>query len=410
MPEKNKLKSRWTRTASVIAGTVLTAGSILAGTASAWATSSPAELTFSPSTGEFGQVTVGESTSMDFTVTNTGHAASSALSVTLTDSSAFSITSNTCTGISLPKNKSCMITVQFAPASAGTATATLSVTGDNNKPGSTATLAVTGTGVEPSHLYWTTAGNSGSGTIMESNLDGSNAQQIGGGTSPTGVAADSTNVYWGDAAAGTITEANPDGTGAQVIVSGQAPKQIAVDTTNGHLYWANFGSGMFGAGSTIWEANLDGSDAHSIASFTGAQGVAVNGTNLFWTQGYDPYNPSQPYGVIEANLNGSDPQVIAPNLQVFELAADSSHIYWTGHDNSGTATVTEANLDGTSPQIVGTGTHEPYNSIFSGVAVNSTNLYWSDLNNGTVTRAGLTGSDPAAIVTGQQFPLSVAVG
>lgn len=406
MSGKSKLKPRWARAASIAAGATLSVGAMFVGTAAAWAVPSPAELMFSPSSGAFGQVTPGDSTSLEFTLTNAGHAASSALSVTLTDSTAFSITSDTCSDISLPKSSSCTITVEFSPTSSGSFSGTLSVTGDNNKPGSSASVALSGTGASSAKLYWSTAGYNGTWTVTQSNLDGTDPQQIATGSGyGGGVAADSTNVYWGTASA--IWESDLNGDGAHVIVPGVAPRQLAVDTANDHLYWANFGSGMFGTDSTIMEANLDGTDAHTIATFTGSEGVAVSGANLYWTQGYDPYNLSQPYGVVKANLDGSGAVVIAPNLQVFDLAADSSHVYWSGHDFSGNATVTEANLDGSNPQTVGT---SGAGGIISGVAVSSTNLYWTDINLGTITMAGLGGSDPSTLFSGLEFPLSVAVG
>ena len=405
MFEKRKLKSHWIRT---LGATALVTGTVLAGTANAGAAPAPKApvLAFSPSSGDFGQVTVGQTSSTEFTLTNSGRAASSSLTVSLAGSSGFTVIGDTCSAVSLPLGRNCTVTVQFAPTSAGAYSGTLTATGDNSRPGAAATISLTGTGVVPGHLYWTTLGFSSSGTIMMAGLDGTNPQEIAGGAGlqAEGVAVDGNHLYWDNSVGGTVVEANLDGTNPKTIVSGQTPVEIAIDTTNGHLYWANSGTGLFGAGSSIMEANLDGSDFHSIANFTGGQGVAVSGTHLYWTQGYDPDNLSQPYGVMEANLDGTDAHVIAPNLQVFQLAADSTHLYWTGHNNSFVATVTMANLDGSSPQTVGTG------NIISGVAVSSSNLYWSDINEGTVTMAGLDGNNPIVVASGQEFPMALAVG
>lgn len=405
MFEKRKLKSHWVRAVSV---TALATGTMLAGTTAGEAAPAPPtpSLAFSSSSGDFGQVTVGQTSSTEFTLTNIGRAASSSLTVTLAGSSAFTVISDTCSTISLPLARTCTVAVQFTPTSAGTYSGTLTATGDNGRPGAVSTVNLNGTGVVPGHLYWTTLGFSFSGTVMMAGLNGTNPEQIAGGAGlqAEGVAVDSAHLYWDNAVSGTVVEANLDGTNPQQIVSGQTPVEIAIDSANGHLYWANSGTGVFGDGSSIMEANLDGTGAHSIASFTGGQGVAVSGTHLYWTQGYDPYNSSQPYGVIEANLDGTGAHVIAPNLQVFQLAADSTHVYWTGHDSNGVGTVTMANLDGTGPQTVGTG------NIISGVAVSSSNLYWTDINEGTVTMAGLNGSNPTAVASGQELPTAVAAG
>lgn len=415
MTAMSKVKSRLARALGIAAGAALVVGTVAAGAAPASAAFGPPvpTLAFSPS-GDFGGVTVGQTSSTVFTLTNSTGPGSGELTIGLTGDSAFTIAGDTCSGTGLGPNMSCTVTVQFAPTSAASYSGTLTATGRHR--GTSTSLDLSGNGVSPvtQRLYWSNRGYSSSeGGIMAADLDGSSVTQIAGvgDFAAGGVAADATHAYWGNTAAGTITMADTDGSDAVTIASGQAPRQITIDTVDGHLYWANFGSGMFGTDSTVMESALNGSDAHSIVTFTGASGVAVSGSNLYWTQGYDPYDPAQPYGVMEANLDGSGAHVIAPNLQVFELAADSSHVYWTGHDSLGNATVTEANLDGSGVHTVVTAPSGlPYSPIFAGVAVSSTSLYWTDLNNDTVYMAGLDGSTPAALVTGQPSVDYVAVG
>jgi hypothetical protein len=77
------------------------------------------------------------------------------------------------------------------------------------------------------HLYWA---NTGAGTIVEADLDGSNPQVIATGQSgPIGVAVDSTHLYWANPGSGTLVEAGLDGSNPQVLVAGQsAPNGVAV--------------------------------------------------------------------------------------------------------------------------------------------------------------------------------------
>lgn len=405
MFEKRSLKLSRARVAGATAGAALVAVAMLGGNATAWAIPSfPPKapvptLAFSPS-GDFGQVTVGQTASTEFTLINTSVAASSSLTVTLAGSSEFSITSDTCTAISLGLNRTCTVTVQFAPAGAGSFSGTLTAAG--MRPGVVTSVSLSGIGVSPysPHLYWTTEGYSYFGRIMMANPNGTDPMQIAGGQNfqPGGIAVDGTHLYWDDTTAGTVVEANTDGSGAVVIETGQTPRQIAIDSVNGQIYWANYGTGVYGVGASLWKANLDGTDPVQIASFTGGQGVAVSGDQLYWTQGYDPYNPSQPYGIMEANLDGSGAHSIV-NAQVFQLAADSTHLYWTGNNG-----VMEANLDGSGARLAGSG------NIISGVAVSGSNLYWTDLNEGTVTMADLDGTSPVVIASGQEIPESVTVG
>jgi hypothetical protein len=65
----------------------------------------------------------------------------------------------------------------------------------------------------------------------------------------------------------------------------------------------------------------------------------------------------------------------------------------------------EAGLDGTNPQTIATGQSGP-----SGMAVDSSHLYWTNQRDGTIVEAGLDGTNPQTIATGQSIPFGVAVG
>src|SRR5215831_18464012 len=124
-------------------------------------------LAFAPSPDDFGLVTTGQAASQTVTLANTGASAVPALKVMLSDPAAFAVTTDTCTGISLGPGTSCTVTVQFAPTSSGTVTATL--TAASKKEAVTTADQLTGTGTPGAHLYWA---NFGSGKIEEANLDG----------------------------------------------------------------------------------------------------------------------------------------------------------------------------------------------------------------------------------------------
>ncbi len=103
-------------------------------------------IAWSPSgTYGYGAVTPGQTASNTFTLKNSGGSATGMLSVSLSGSSAFSITSNACSGTALGKGKSCAVTVQYAPTTAGESdTATLTATG--KKPPGRASVTLTGSG------------------------------------------------------------------------------------------------------------------------------------------------------------------------------------------------------------------------------------------------------------------------
>ncbi len=61
----------------------------------------------------------GTSTTRDFTLTNSGGNATGALTLTISLSGPFTISVDGCTGVSLGPGKSCKVTVQYAPVTAG---------------------------------------------------------------------------------------------------------------------------------------------------------------------------------------------------------------------------------------------------------------------------------------------------
>jgi Abnormal spindle-like microcephaly-assoc'd, ASPM-SPD-2-Hydin len=210
------LRASWRRTAVA----VLAAAVVLSGAGAAAAKPAPSALAFTPSAYDYGQVAVGKTASQTFTLANSGGSASGALTLALSGPSAFTTVGDTCSAISLGPGQSCTVTVQFAPVSAGTDTATLTATG--KKTSAAATLSLTGTGAV---LYWTDFSNGtfSSGTINEASLDGSNPQAlITGQNGPFGVAVDSGHIYWANFGSGTINEASLDGSNPQALITGQS--------------------------------------------------------------------------------------------------------------------------------------------------------------------------------------------
>jgi hypothetical protein len=104
-------------------------------------------LAWSPSGHDYGTIGAGTTAAQEFTLTNSGGSASGALTIALSGSgsAAFSITADACTGTALGKGKSCAVTVEYAPTTAGQSdTATLTASG--KKPSVSASVTLTGSG------------------------------------------------------------------------------------------------------------------------------------------------------------------------------------------------------------------------------------------------------------------------
>ena len=316
----------------------------------------PAALAFIPSPFDFGQVGTGQTSSpQTFTLANTGGQATGALTDTLTGAAAFTVTGDTCTGISLVAGGTCTVAVRFAPASIATDTARL--TGVSANPAVTATAALTGTGVRPRFLYWTDQIGTASGTVSVIPLTGIGTPTtlVTGQASPAGVAVDASHIYWGTVATrvapAMIAEAPLTGGRPTALVRTglDTPSGVAVDAS--HIYWADSGSGTVSGRSLTGGITI----ALYVSTFAAPSGVAV----------------------------------------------DSGHVYWA---NSGNGTINETPLTGGPVTTLFSGQAQP-----CGVAVDSGHIYWTNSGDGTINEAPLTGGPVTTLVTGQPSPVGVAV-
>ena len=106
--------------------------------------------TVAPAALAFGSVTTGTTSApQTITVTNDGDAPLTVASIGVTGTNAASFTATpTGCNVAIAPGATCEITVQFAPATAGPKTATVSIShNSNNVPGTVSNVSLTGTGV-----------------------------------------------------------------------------------------------------------------------------------------------------------------------------------------------------------------------------------------------------------------------
>ena len=318
----------------------------------------------------------------------------------MTGAAAFTITGDTCTGISLTAGGTCTITVQFAPSSAAAGTATLAAASVN--PAVTATDVLTGTGVvHRRFLYWTDQFGTDQGTIKSIPLTGTGppATLVTGQLSPAGVAVDASHIYWATAAApgaqALIQKAPLTGSPPTVLIDDpelESPAGVAVDASN--IYWADSATGI------VYERKLTGGliiPFNQSNPFADPAGVAVDSTHVYWANSSDGT-------IMEARLDTLGPAttLISGQASPWGVAVDSGHIYWT---SSGDGTIKEAPLAGGPVTTLVTGQDNP-----EGLAVDSGHLYWANNDiSGTINEAPLTGGPVTTLVTGQPSPVGVAV-
>lgn len=184
---------------------------------------------------------------------------------------------------------------------------------------------------------------------------------------------------------------------AMFLVTSQVdPQGIAHDATN--VYWGDNDK------NAILKSPLDGGAVTTLASGTyNIQALAADGTNVYWTDGSSV--SSVPAGGGAATQLGQ-----GSSLSVYgaaHMAQDANNVYWTS----------SAPVDGTVSGVIvsvpkGGGTVSTLVSEPDGwraLAVDATNIYWTNLSLGTVEKAPLTGGTPTTLASGQVQPSGIAL-
>ncbi|MGX6605954.1 choice-of-anchor D domain-containing protein [Micromonosporaceae bacterium Da 78-11] len=236
-------------------------------------------ISVSPNAVGFGSVATGTtSAAQAVTVTNSGTAAAPVTTVSTTGD--FSQT-NTC-GSSIAAGSSCVVSVKFTPAAAGSRTGNLTVTAS----GITSTVPLSGTGVAPGPVLNANPGNlSFAGTVVGSTAAAQTVTVTNSGTTSATVS--------GVTASGDYTQSNNCATlavGATCTVT-VTFKPTAAGTRNGSLSIAsNANNGPTtvaltgsGIGSTTNVAAGRPASASSQVNGTQAAGTATDGdANTYW--------------------------------------------------------------------------------------------------------------------------------
>lgn len=103
------------KTTAVLATAFLALGMVGLGTSRAQAEAKPPVLTWALAQYDFGSVSVGQTPSETFTLSNTGGKSTGNIVITQSGSTAFIITADSCTDKALGPNKSCSVTVEYDP-------------------------------------------------------------------------------------------------------------------------------------------------------------------------------------------------------------------------------------------------------------------------------------------------------
>ena len=207
-----------------------------------------------------------------------------------------------------------------------------------------------------------------SGTIHQSNLDGTDDQMlISGQIFPTDLALDLVHakMYWSETGTSRIHRANLDGSNVETLISGMGQcYYLELDLVNRKIYWSQLGPQV--SGTLIFRADLDGANVEPLITGTGHTRDMVldlGAGKIYWGDRSDD-NP----GIFRADLDGAHIEqlysaaqgLIRPHGLLLDISAGL--IYWT---DTRTFAIHRAPMDGSGPvEVVATDLDAPWRLAF----------------------------------------------
>lgn len=282
----------------------------------------------------------------------------------------------------------------------GTGGATTTGTTSETTTGSD-TTSMTGTGGTG-----TTSSTSSTGTTSSSSTSSTTATalmpliKLPVASAPYGITLDDTNVYWTEQGAtpgtGRIMQAKKDGTSQVVIATAQdTPRGIAVG--NGEIYW-----GWYSANGGMFKAPIGGGTVTTLLPLAPAVlEIVVDSTYIWWTREPDDIQRMPVAGLPDGGVE----DLLSANPLSNGLTKDDVNIFWCNQQD-GYIKKGDHDLGNETPLQTG--------DVPWGVAVDATNLYWTEQgsgdNIGRVMKASkVDGSNPVELAGMQGSPNGITV-
>jgi hypothetical protein len=247
--------------------------------------------------------------------------------------------------------------------------------------------------VDDTGVYWT---NSGDGTVMRSNKDGTGQLKIASGQdTPWVIRVRKGRVYWGDDDTGGFVGSAPAAGGGPVLnMTGPQPSPRGLDVDDQYVY---FDTEDTDAG-TFQRVQLDGGGLTVIASQQGSpKDVIVTPTAVFWSNAADGT-------IMRYDVAGGTFAPFVKNLvNPFGMGWDGTFIYWTCHV-ADAGCVGRVAMDGSQKTILASGQQLP-----RAIAVDATYMYFTDEGDGTVRRVPSGGGQLETLASGQVQPWGIAI-
>jgi hypothetical protein len=205
---------------------------------------------------------------------------------------------------------------------------------------------------------------------------------------------DKSSVYWTTWGPSARVMKVPLTGGPSIGLASEQSQPVGLAINAANAFWANADS--------IMAVSIQGGMPTQVAKALAPVAIAVSGTAVYWTEDTPAGDDVRvvPVGGGEGHVREFSP-LGAPYTLSWGIAVDSTGVYLTMYDFG---TVMKYSLDLTSSTTLAAGLSGPY-----GIAVDDGNVYWTDPKAGTVMSVPKTGGAPTMLASGQVGPQRIAV-
>jgi hypothetical protein len=171
---------------------------------------------------------------------------------------------------------------------------------------------------------------------------------------------------------------------------------FALTTNSTTVFWTVNSS----SGGGVFKMPLDGGSVTQIWSGSGARAIAVSGSNAFFTTMTSPGTNSGTVRKVSVN-GGSATTLVSNQGDPIALAVDGTNVFWTNLANNN---VRKVSVNGGSATTIASNFPQP-----SGIAIDSSSVYFLSSIDGGVRKVGKNGGSVVQLATGQAQPAGIAV-
>jgi hypothetical protein len=165
---------------------------------------------------------------------------------------------------------------------------------------------------------------------------------------------------------------------------------VAVDATN--VYWVTGGTGAPGA---VMKRRLTGGAPIMLASTPSVADIALDATYVYWLTWINDPTAGANGAIHRIPTTGGAPSLVVPSVSsVATMAVSGSSLFWL--DQFGNEVNKVAAQTGGATVTLASNQQRPY-----GLALDGTNVYWTNIEGGTVMKLSQAGGTPVMMASGQ---------